>query len=135
MGPHPLEAGQVSRQVCSAARISACRRESLIPTRPAACSMIAAMAANNRGSASSLASVRTKSFSTGIHHAHVAGFPAIRAVEKPVNTKTNSLLRLAIATILFATALPFRLVALRTQDGTAHRVPFARVSGAIWSEY
>ena len=45
---------------------------------------------------------------------HVARLPAIRAIVKTVNAKTNILLRLTKAAVLIASALRFRLFTHRT---------------------
>jgi hypothetical protein len=50
-----------------------------------------------------------------VGEAHIAGFTAIRAIVETVSAQANILLRLAKAAVLFAGALPFRFVALRTE--------------------
>jgi len=79
-------------------------------------------AAAKRKSESRRISIRLGSVVTGLRESYVAGFPAIRAVIQTVHAQAYVVHSFANAAVLFARALVFRLVALRTQDWTVgHR--------------
>jgi hypothetical protein len=57
---------------------------------------------------------------TVISEIHVAGFPAVRAIVKPVHAQAHAYLALADGAIFFAGAVLFRLLTLAAHDLGAH---------------
>jgi hypothetical protein len=60
------------------------------------------------------------SVGTVISEIHVAGFPAIRAIIKPIHAQPHTYLALADGAIFFAGAILFRLFTLAAHNLGAH---------------
>jgi hypothetical protein len=58
---------------------------------------------------------------TGVSGGNVAGFPAVWTIVKTVSSQPDIVLALANATVLFAGATFFRLVAHDAENGNRHR--------------
>jgi hypothetical protein len=58
--------------------------------------------------------------STGVSDRHVARFPAVGAIVKPVNAQADAVLAFADGAVAIAFAVGFRFVALRAHDGALH---------------
>src|ERR1700685_3113766 len=66
---------------------------------------------------------RTGSSAIGLGHAHIASFPAIRAVVFAIDAEPDALLSLAVAAIAVTLARALRQVALRTENCGLHNFP------------
>ncbi len=81
------------------------------------------MAAIRRGTRSTWNTSRLESAAMGVRDMNFACFPAIRAVVLAVGTEPDALHSVAVAAVAVASALSFRLIALRTENGIWHVSP------------
>jgi hypothetical protein len=64
---------------------------------------------------------------TVISEVHVAGFPAVRAIIKPIHTKPHAYLALADGAVFFTGAVLFRLFTLAADNLGAHENLFGKL--------
>ncbi len=73
--------------------------------------------------------MQVESAPTGVYHANVAGFPAVRAIVLAIHAEANPLQPLAISTVTIARTLLLGLVALDAKYGAgcSHAEPLGRL--------